>query len=464
MEPILRFYNSRTKSVVNFNFNKNETINIYTCGPTVYDQVHIGNLKTFLLSDFIVSLLHALGYKTNHIMNITDIDDKILSRLPEKSYENLIEYTSYFTNKFLEDIEKLGLINYKKENIYKVTETIEKIEEMILDLVEKKIAYYTTDGSIYFDTIKNLVDNPFHRDCDISHYESDRKIIRAEGIRNPTDFVLWKSRKDYTFSMNKKIETKGFPGWHIECSAICAKVLDKVHIKMGAIDLKSPHHECEIYQSESYKPNQIYGDYWIHFGFLNFAGDKMSKSIGNVLKLDDIKQNYKLVRMYLLMKSYKNDVEYNEDEIETLKTDFINLHLLYNKLHLKTYRQHKKSELNYSSSTMIYNEILGIIANNIDTQNGFRRLFEYVNRIMKVYLSDEKANEILMELDKVNKLFNIIDYSLLEIDEETKEFLNEREKLRELKQFDRTDEMREKLKLSFIFEDEKTGYSIIKKL
>ena len=118
----LKFYNSRTKQIDLFTYDRTTPINIYTCGPTVYDRVHLGNLKTFLWSDFVVQYLNSIGYTTNHIMNITDIDDKIITRLHEQTFESLIEYTSFYTDKFLDDIKKLGIRNYTEQNIHKVEE------------------------------------------------------------------------------------------------------------------------------------------------------------------------------------------------------------------------------------------------------------------------------------------------------------------------------------------------------
>jgi cysteinyl-tRNA synthetase len=458
----LNFYNSRTKQIDLFEHDKSIPINMYTCGPTVYDRVHLGNLKTFLWSDFVVQYLNSIGYKTNHIMNITDIDDKIIARLPEQTYSSLIEYTSFYTEKFLEDISKLGIRNYTKKNIHKVTDNTDSMEQMVLDLIEKGFAYETPDGSVYFDSTK-ISNNPFYVDNNTEGYHSERNIVRADGVKNPKDFVLWKVKTDRTIVWGKKL-IPGIMGWHLECSVIVDSKLDKLDISMGAIDLKSPHHMCSICQSESYKPNQKYGDYWIHFGFLNFAGDKMSKSIGNVKKLEDINYNYKLLRMYLLSKSYKNNIDYCEDEIEFMKKDFINFHLLYNKLFNKFYKEHKNSKLNYSSDTEIYNKILETIGNNFDTIGGFQLLIGYIDKLMKVYLTEDIANKILEELNKVNELFNILDDELLFINKETMDFINLREELRKQKQFDKTDSMREELKKTFIFEDENTGFSLIKKL
>lgn len=458
----LKFYNSRTKQIDIFSHDKSIPINMYTCGPTVYSYSHIGNLKTFLWSDFVVQYLNAIGYKTNHIMNITDIDDKIISRLPEQTYSSLIEYTSFYTDKFLEDIGKLGIRNYTKENIHKVTDNVDSMEQMVLDLIEKGFAYETPDGSIYFDSTKIPESNPFYVQNDTEGYESSRNIIRAEGVRNHRDFVLWKVKTDRTIVWGKKL-TPGTFGWDSECCALCDKILGKVHIKCGGFDLKSKHHSNEISQAESLHPDRIYGDYWIHFGFLNFGGDKMSKSLGNVLRLDDVVFNHYLIRMYLLTKSYKNDVDYIDEEILLLKKDFINFHMLYNKLSNKFYRSHKNDKLNYSGQIEIYTQILEIISNNLNVFDAIREFIKYVDKLMKVYLTSDYADKILDELNKVNNLLNILDKSLLLIDSDTMNLIEEREELRKLKYFDKTDAIREQIKLTYIFEDENTGFTLIKK-
>jgi len=465
MQPIeLKFYNSRTKQIDIFTHDKSLPINMYTCGPTVYDRVHLGNLKTFLWSDFVVQYLNSIGYKTNHIMNITDIDDKIISRLEEQTLECLIEYTSFYTGKFLEDIGKLGIRNYTKSNIHKVTDNVDSMEQMVLELIEKGFAYETPDGSVYFDSTKiSSSTNPFYVENNTEGYQSERNIIRACGVKNSRDFVLWKVKNDRTIVWGNKL-SKGCISWAPECSCLSLKYLGKVHIGLGGSDLQHLHHSSTVSQSEALYPNQKYGDYWIHFGFLNFAGDKMSKSLGNVKRLEDVNFNYKLLIMYLLSKSYKNDVDYSEDEIDLMKKDFVNIHMLFNKLSKKFYRTHKNQKQNYSGDIEIYHKILKTVGNNFDTNGGLKLLTTYVDKLMKVYLEDNYANKILNELNKVNNLFNILDEELLSIDIFTMDFINQREELRKHKQFEKTDYMREELKKTFIFEDENTGFSLIKKL
>ena len=462
----LKVYNTRSKSTEKFEHNIDIPINIYTCGPTVYNRAHIGNLKTFLWSDFIICYLNTIGYKTNHIMNITDIDDKIINSLEKQDMETLLKFTQGYTDLFLEDIKLIGIRSYTKDNIHKVTDNIEPIVTIIKKLLETGYAYRVSDGSIYFDTSKvdkypfpDFQKEAFARD---NNFVSERIIIRAEGIKSKNDFVLSKSKQDGEIFWDTEIG-KFRPGWHLECSAIVDKIFDKLDVKIAAHDLCFPHHTCEILQSESYKPSQVYGKYWFHCGFLNFSGDKMSKSIGNILRLENVKYNYFLLRWYFLSKPYRYTFDYNEEELEKLKTDFVNFHMLYNKLILGFVKADTKK--NYPiENTYIYSKVLDIISDDFNTKDALQALFTYVNKLLKIFMNKETVENVLNELNKINQLFNLLDKNILDIPNETLKIINEREVLRKQKQFKITDDMRDELQKKYFFEDEQTGYLIINKI
>lgn len=318
---------------------------------------------------------------------------------------------------------------------------------MIDKLVKNENAYQVEDGSVYFDTgkVKNY---PFGICNNDSNYFSNRKLN--------------KSRKE---SENIKFTSKfgeGQPGWHLECSAICAKHLGRVDIHCGGFDLKHPHHSSSILQSEAYNPENIFGKYWIHFGFLNFKGDVMSKSLGNIIKLEDVKINLSLLRMYFLSKPYYHNFDFCEEEIDTLKTDFINLHLLYNKLFYNLYIT--SGSQNKNMDLYIYDEIIKVISNNFDVKSGILLLSKYVTKCKKLYLNLETATIILNQLDLVNDLLYILDKNLLEISEDTLQSLSLREQFRKNKNFKESDKIRDSIKKLYIFEDESTGYSLMKKV
>lgn len=478
----LRFFNSRTNSIDQFIHAHDPTqpINIYTCGPTVYDTPHLGNLKTFLWSDFIIQYLKAIGYRTNHIINITDIDDKILARIPEQTLDSLKSYTQIYINQFIEALGKLGIMAYDVSSIHKVTDNIEQINIMITQLYNQGFAYVVSDGSIYFDIeayeLSKSNSNPFACNNMTLGYKPTRQIIKSSEIKSSRDFVLWKATHGDISNILTWDPPVGIPGvkpgrvgWHIECSAIAEHILGKVHIKMGGSDLKSVHHCSEIYQSEVLKPDQTFGNYWLHFGFLNLSGDKMSKSLGNVLKLDELenKYNISLLRLYLLSKSYKYDFDFNPEEIADgsyLKTNWINLHLLYNKLDKKFYIPNETTKVSDYDFISLYDKVIQAIGNNFDTNAGLNLLFEYVDRVGKIHLTESQANIVYNTLKLCNDLFNIIDLKLLDISKETLELVIIREELRKAKQYLQTDNMRIQIQQMYIFEDNKTGFSLIKKV
>lgn len=467
--------NTRTKNLELLNLPRDQLITIYTCGPTVYNRAHIGNLRTFLWSDLIIQYLNKVGYSVRPILNITDVDDKIISRLPEQNLESLLKFTSEYTELFLQDLQNLGIRSFADANIHKVTDNIGPILQMIERLLETGFAYVIPGGSIYFDSSKvGVYPFPdFQKNEDNSGYESERTIIREEGVKSKNDFVLWKVKLDeelkwdpLNYLNNRKIKP-GRPGWHIECSAICMQHLGRVDIHMGGLDLKFPHHTCSILQSEAYNPIQIFGKYWFHMGFLNFEGDKMSKSIGNVLRLDDvkdvndIKQNPILLRWYLLSKPYYSTFHYSAADLNSWKTDFTNFHLLYNKLRYRFFRMANSEKQNYSGNLSIYSEILEIISSNFDVPSALKRINSYVSSLKSVYLSEDAAQQILNELTQVNDLLNLIDPELVELDSETLALVSKREQLRAQKMFEQTDAIRKSLESRFIFEDDRTGCSLI---
>ena len=462
----LKLYNSRTKYTEKFIHNLDIPINIYTCGPTVYDRVHIGNLKTFLWSDFIICYLQEIGYKTNHIINITDIDDKIINKIEKQNIECLLNFTQYYTDLFLQDIENIGIRSYTKNNIHKVTDNIKPIVEMIKKLLDTDYAYRITNGDIYFDTSKikkyPFPDYQIERLNSQEEYFSDRTILRSEEIKSKNDFVLWKNKKKDKIYWKTEIG-EGCVSWNTECTGIFLKHLGNVDINFGGCDLTFPHHTNSIILAESVRPNGLYGKYSLHSGFLNFSDVKMSKSLGNTLKLIDIKQNYFLLRWYFLSKSYRMTFEFSNEELEKCKTDFINLHLLYNKLILGFQRDNIKNN-HPLTDTMIYNELLNIIANDFNTKDALKILSKYVNKMLKVYMDKETAENVLNELKKVNQLFNLLDKKLLYVENSILDFINERDELIKKKQFQITDIMRKELQEKYIFEDEKTGYLIINKI
>jgi len=280
----LRFYNTLTQQVEDFLPIHGNEVRMYTCGPTVYNFVHIGNLRTFTFQDILRRWLQARGYKLNHVMNITDVDDKIL-RNAAKEGKSLHDYTEVYTQAFLEDTGKLRL--QRPEKMVKATEHINDMVSAI-ETLDKKGFTYTSEGSTYY-RISKFPGYGKLSHLDFSGMKDGARVDNDEYDKDSArDFVLWKARKDEeTFWWDTPIGA-GRPGWHIECSVMAMKYLgETLDIHAGGIDLTFPHHENEIAQSEAIT-GKTFAKYWLHSEHLNIDMQKMSKSLGNFYTLRDL--------------------------------------------------------------------------------------------------------------------------------------------------------------------------------
>ena len=257
---------------------------MYDCGPTVYDYGHIGNFRTFVAVDILRRFLRQSGFKLQHVMNITDVDDKII-RNAAREHKSINEYTKKYEDAFLEDMQTLNL--EQPERLVRATDHIQKMAEFIQKLVEKGFAYRAEDGSYYFSIAKfpqygKLSKKDFSgievgARVDVDEYEKD----------NARDFALWKAPKEGEAFWETSIG-KGRPGWHIECSVMSMEYLGpSFDLHAGGEDLIFPHHENEIAQSESLT-GKTFARFWMHVRFLLVEGEKMSKSAGNFFTLRDM--------------------------------------------------------------------------------------------------------------------------------------------------------------------------------
>jgi cysteinyl-tRNA synthetase len=280
----LQLYNTLSARVEKFTASMDNTVRMYSCGPTVYDYGHIGNFRTFVAVDILRRFLRQSGFKLNHVMNITDVDDKIIRNAAQQQ-KSISVYTKKYEEAFLEDMDTLGLEH--PERVVRATDHIHKMAEFIHSLVDKGFAYRTEDGSYYFRigkfpeygklSKKDFGGIEIGARVDVDEYEKD----------NARDFALWKSPKDGEESWETPIG-KGRPGWHIECSVMSMEYLGpSFDLHAGGEDLIFPHHENEIAQSEALT-GQIFSRFWMHVRFLLVEGEKMSKSAGNFFTLRDL--------------------------------------------------------------------------------------------------------------------------------------------------------------------------------
>ena len=287
-------------------------VTMYMCGPTVYDYFHIGNARSFIMSDVIRRYLEYKNFDVKFVMNLTDVEDKIIKKANEQN-TSAQSVSEFYANAFFEDINKLRI---KKANEYpKATAHIEDMIELIKELEQKGIAY-NIDGDVYYDITKF---NEYGKlsGKKIDELEAGSRVEVSELKRNPLDFALWKKAKEGEPSWDSPWG-KGRPGWHIECSAMSTKHLgDTIDIHAGGNDLIFPHHENEIAQSEGAKGKQFVR-YWIHFGFLNIQNEKMSKSLGNFFTARDILKLYSVdaIRFFFCQTHYRGPLNFSEELLE----------------------------------------------------------------------------------------------------------------------------------------------------
>ncbi len=323
----LAVYNTMTRKKEDFVPLADGRVNFYACGPTVYDFFHIGNARPLIIFDAFRRFLEYRGYEVNYIVNITDIDDKIINRAAGEGVD-FHEITRRYTDAFFDGCEKLGV---RPASVHpRATDNIEGMIALVNRLIESGHAY-EIDGDVYYDI------SSFHgygklSGRDIDKMQAGARVDVDDRKRNPLDFALWKSAKPGEPSWESPWGP-GRPGWHIECSVMSMRYAgDTLDIHAGGQDLIFPHHENEIAQSEG-ATGKPFARYWLHNGFLDIEGRKMSKSLGNFLTVKDILAQYDpmAVRVFFLLKHYRSPIDFSEDRIREAQAALERLRNAYRK-------------------------------------------------------------------------------------------------------------------------------------
>jgi len=312
----MRIYDTSRKQEVDLVPLKDKKIKIYVCGPTVYDDAHLGHARSAIAFDLLRRTLEALGYEVTMMKNFTDIDDKIIKKMHQTG-KSLEELTTHYIARYLEDMEALGVRRADIEP--KATESLDAMFAMIEKLLANGCAYRTPGGDIYFDTTK---DSDY---CTLSHKCDEESLSRIEpnpAKKNPADFALWKACKGSEDVCFDSPFGRGRPGWHIECSAMIDKYLAyhdtpyQIDIHGGGADLLFPHHENEAAQTRCAYGQKL-AKYWMHNGFVTISGEKMSKSLGNSFFIKDALRVYdgEILRFYLLSTHYRANLNFNEEDL-----------------------------------------------------------------------------------------------------------------------------------------------------
>ena len=314
---MIRVYNTMSGQLEEFKTVEEGKVKMYVCGPTVYNYIHIGNARPIIFFDTVRRYLEYRGYDVKYVSNFTDVDDKIINKANEEGV-TIDEIVKRYIAAFLEDTAKLNL---KEEGMIrpKATENIGEMIKMIKELESKGYAY-AVDGDVYFE-VEKYEDYAALSHHNIEDLKSGARIDIDTRKKSPVDFALWKSAKEGEPFWNSPWG-KGRPGWHIECSAMSKKYLgDTFDIHGGGQDLIFPHHENEIAQSKCSHGGE-YGRYWMHNGYLNIRGEKMSKSSGNFFTLRDILKDYdgNMIRFFMLSSHYRKPIDFSDEELEMAKT------------------------------------------------------------------------------------------------------------------------------------------------
>jgi len=458
----LRFYNTLTRHVENFESLDGKTVRMYTCGPTVYDYAHIGNLKTFMFQDLLRRWLRYRGYQLNHVMNITDVEDKII-RNALAAGVTISEYTPRFEQAFLEDIATLRI-----ERPEKMVRATEHIGDMVAAIEElgKKGHTYDSDGSTYY-RIESFPTYGRLSNIDVRGQKAGARVDMDEYEKdNARDFVLWKAKKDDEPAWESSLGA-GRPGWHIECSVMSMKYLgETLDIHTGGIDLTFPHHENEIAQSEGLSGKQFVR-YWLHAEHLMVEGQKMSKSLGNFYTLREILAKGhapETVRYLLASTPYRKKMNFTFDGLKGAEASIGRLRNF--KLRLETDPLAEGTDESWDKRTAgARTRFEEAMDDDLNTAEALGAVFEYLRDVNAAMDSGEflagNAAGALDLLERFDLVFDVLRPSTGESslsDEEVDALIAERAAARKAKDYARSDEIRDQLlDQGIILEDTREG-------
>jgi cysteinyl-tRNA synthetase len=458
----LRFYNTLTQQVEEFSPARDNTVRMYTCGPTVYSFAHIGNFRTFTFVDILRKALRASGFKLDHVMNITDVDDKII-RNATAEHKELKEYTAIYTKAFLEDCAALRL--ERPEHLVPATDHIDDMADAIARLSASSHTY-ESEGSVYFRIATfpeygKLSHNDFSGNMagarvDVDEYEKS----------DARDFALWKAPKEGEKYWDTQIGP-GRPGWHIECSVMAIKYLgETLDIHAGGIDLVFPHHENEIAQSESLT-GKPFSRFWMHAEFLMVEGQKMSKSLGNYFTLRDIlEKGYQpeAIRYLLASVPYRKSLNFTFDGLKSAATAIDRLRNF--KLRLETDKYPEGANEQLIARTAAADQAFADSLNDdLNTAEALAAVFEYVRDANSAMDSGEfpagNVPSALAFLTRFDSIFDVLKPTAQDgqlTDAAVDALIEERTAAKKDKNFARADQIRQELlEQGIILEDTKSG-------
>ena len=466
----MKLYNTMTNKIEEFKTIEENKVKMYVCGPTVYNYIHLGNARPIVVFDTLARYFKYKGMEVDYVQNFTDVDDKIINKSIEEGI-SASEVSEKYIKCFFEDINRLNILESVKRP--KVTENMTEIIEIIQKLIDNGFAY-EKDGDVYFE-VKKYKDYGKLSNQKIEELELGARIDVSEIKKNPMDFALWKKKKKEGEPFWESPWGQGRPGWHIECSAMAKKYLgDTFDIHGGGQDLVFPHHENEIAQSKcAYHGN--FANYWLHNGFIQINGDKMSKSTGNFFLLREILEKFSgnAVRLFILSTHYRKPINFSFENMEDTKKALQNIVKSMNKFEgiVEKYKNEKTADiknLDFSQKIDEFDKKFeDAMDEDMNTPQALATIFDQIretnkfisvnkDELSKIYSEIEKSYESLKR--KIGNVFGIeieMENSAKEEDGENMELTKKlielliklRSEARSKKNFKLSDEIRDELKV-----------------
>ena len=459
----MKLYNTLTRTKEEFIPIEEGKVKMYVCGPTVYNYIHIGNARPFIIFDTLRRYLEYRGYDVTFVQNFTDVDDKIIKRGHEEQISPE-EVANKYINEYFVDADGLGI---KRASVHpRVTDNINEIITFVKELEDKGYAY-EVNGDVYFDTKKFEGYGKLSKQKQ-DELEAGARIEVNDQKRHPMDFVLWKSKKEGEPGWQSPWG-EGRPGWHIECSVMSNRYLgETIDIHAGGQDLAFPHHENEIAQSEA-RSGKPFSNYWVHNGYININNEKMSKSKGNFFTVRDISKLYDLeiVRFFMLSSHYRNPVNFSDELLSQSKAGLERLYnakeraeFIISNLQESSITEDEKSLVEELNSYRT--KFVNAMEDDINTADAISVIFE-LSRFINTNVSDksslEFAKKCLDEFNELTSVLNIVNKKQDDIlDEEIENLIQKRVEAKKNKDFKLADDIRQELlEKGIILEDTRQG-------
>ena len=468
--PNLRIYNTLSGKKESLKPLKSKRVNLFVCGPTVYDFSHIGHARTYVIFDCFAKYLKQLGYQVFYLQNITNIDDKIIIKAKERgvSPKDLAEA---FEKDYLKDMALLGITSVKK--YARATDYIKQIVSQVNRLMEKGFAYTLENDGIYYDISKFEHYGKLSHRTALQAEDSVSRIDYSTRKKNRGDFCLWKFAENHEGEPVWNVPIgAGRPGWHIEDTAITEKFFGAQYdIHGGARDLIFPHHEAEIAQMEAISGKTPLAKYWMHTGFLTASGQKMSKSLNNGITISDFIKRYSAQQLrFLIAKNlWSSPIDYSESIMIEVKSALEKIEEFLRKL--KAVKVKGKSPSIKKTIKKVKEDFYKELADDFNTPKAFAAMFNFIKemnpRLDANAVSKKDANDIYAFFMEINKIFNIIDIKKIKttnVPKEVLELVKTREEHRKNAEWQKADETRQEIeKYGFLVQDTPSG-PMVKKI